>query len=59
MKDEYLLADEYAEKLGADTRSRRSKWKSYRVGNDIIGFYPRDEGYKVKRITRNVYYQEK
>ncbi len=59
MKKQYLLADEYAEQLGADVRTRRSKWVSYRVDNDIIGFYPEGDGYKVKRIIRDIYYQNK
>jgi hypothetical protein len=59
MKKKYLLADEYAEQLGVDTRARNYRWDSYRVGNDIIGFYPNGSSYKVKRIARDIYYQEK
>lgn len=56
MKNEYLLDSEYAEQLGVDTRKRNYRWDFYRVGNDVIGFYPENDSYKVKRIARNVFY---
>jgi hypothetical protein len=61
MDSRYVLSNEFAENLGARTRTRRSKWDSYRVGNDIIGIYKskRETFFKVKTIKRNVFYQEK
>jgi hypothetical protein len=41
MRIEYRLNDEYAERIGAETRKRNYRWDSYRVGNDIIGVYPK------------------
>ena len=59
MDDRYFLDREFTEAHGIQSRTRRQRWNSYRVGNDARGIDERQGRYDVARVKRDVFYQDK